>query len=174
MQLKWQWLAAFCLAMLILAPSPLANASSDPQLNVLSFDFTPKIIDTGLSSQTITFTAHLTAQFGIKDTGPGVPTQVQFLSPSGNQGATVLFQTPINLQPGGTAQDGIFVNTMQLPQGSEPGTWVLYVFTLADQANPQNKKYLYQSDISALGFSTTFQVKNTRVIFLPLILRSGH
>jgi uncharacterized repeat protein (TIGR01451 family) len=140
---------------------------------VSSFDIYPTNIDTSGSSKDVIVTARLTDDFsgiGTDDTAAapqmaigGIkasysPTSLWsgaiFVSPSGNQFASVSFQQKDRVS--GTALDGIYKSKMTLPKGSEMGGWKLDHVILSDKAGNINR--LSRSDMAALGFSTDFQI----------------
>ncbi len=171
MAFKRQFIVALFCGILALAWNFQIAHGDDPMLKVLALDFNPKTnIDTRLAPQVITFTAHLTAgPAGIMDISAGVPTQAQFSGPAG--GTTfVFFQYPVNLTSG-TAQDGWYQNTLTLPQHSPVGTWTLAAFVVANKNSPQDIVTYYTSDLTKLGFPTTFTVTNVSFVFLPSIFR---
>jgi hypothetical protein len=102
-------------------PTTLAVTSAfadttPPQL--VSIDFTPKSVDVTSGSQVVTVTAHLT------DDNSGVNyAYFYFYSPSGNQSVAVGFDSSRRVS--GTAQDGIYQNTLTIPKVSESGNWTL-------------------------------------------------
>ncbi|HPR65622.1 MAG TPA: SdrD B-like domain-containing protein, partial [Methanothrix sp.] len=116
--------------------------------DVLSFDFDPKAVDTSTSSQEITATAHLT-----DDLSGFSSASVWFESPSDGQSVGVSLSS--NDRISGDELDGVYVDTMTLPQYSEPGTWKLDYISLTDSVG--NRKRLSGDDAAALGFPTTFR-----------------
>jgi len=126
--------------------------------NVLSFDFTPKAVDTSTSSQEITLTARFT------DDRSGVrSSEVQFLSPSENQ----YVGGWINLISG-SELDGIYEMTMAVPKYSERGTWKLSFLTIVD--NVGNRKWLSKDNLVVLGFPIEFDVTSNEDIQPPNVL----
>ena len=142
---------------LVLQPASAQDADTSAP-NILSFDFGPKAINTATSSQEITFTVHLTDDLsGVWHGGlfgGGTPCQAQFVSPSGNQQATVTFDSP-NKLISGNELDGVYSNKMTLPRYSEQGTWKLGYILLIDDVG--NQKQLSRADAVALGFPTEFR-----------------
>ena len=155
---------------LVLQPASAQDADTSAP-NILSFDFGPKAINTATSSQEITFTVHLTDDLsGVWHGGlfgGGTPCQAQFVSPSGNQQATVTFDSRSNLISGNEL-DGVYSNKMTLPRYSEQGTWKLSSILLVDDVN--NQKRLSRADAIALGFPTEFQVGSAGDTTPPNIL----
>ena len=155
---------------LVLQPASAQDADTSAP-NILSFDFGPKVISTATSSQEITFTVHLTDDLsGVWHGGlfgGGTPCQAQFVSPSGNQQATVTFKSRSNLISGNEL-DGVYSNKMTLPRYSEQGTWKLSSILLVDDVN--NQKGFSRADAIALGFPTEFQVGSAGDTTPPNIL----
>ena len=149
----------------------VGSAGDTTPPNILSFDFGPRAINTATSSQEITFTVHLTDDLsGIWHGGlfgGGTPCQAHFVSPSGNQQATVTFKSPSNLISGNEL-DGVYSNKMTLPRYSEQGTWKLNSILLVDDVN--NQKGLSRAGAIALGFPTEFQVGSAGDTTPPNIL----
>ena len=137
--------------------------------NLIAFEFLPTTIDTSASQQIITFTIRITDDLsGVTD--GGTPSQVRFSSPSGNQLASSVFSHTELVS--GDNLDGIYVNSMTLPQYCERGTWQLEYILLID--NVGNSKWLRKGDINAMGFTTDFLVlgDNAFRVFLPNIQTS--
>jgi len=116
--------------------------------NVLSFDFDPKAVDTSTSSQEITATARLT-----DDLSGFSSASVWFESPSGGQSVGVSLSS--NDRISGDELDGVYEDTMTLPQYSEPGTWKLDYISLSDSVG--NRKRLSEDDAAAFCFPTMFR-----------------
>jgi len=141
---------------MILLGAVCALAQSDTQPpDVMSFDYAPATIDTGLSSQAITFTVHLTDDVSGIHAGPGTPTQAQFKSPSGNQSVTVWFDGEDHLLSGNKL-DGVFSNTVILPRYSESGIWRITSLLLVDEVN--NTLSLNKVSLEGRGFSTEIEI----------------
>ena len=137
------------------------NDTKAPSL--ISFDFEPKMVDTSLSSQTITFTIHVTDDLSGLDHGV-----FDFKSPSGNQHLEG-WLSPYNLITGDKL-DGVYLETVDLPQNSEAGTWRIDDFILYDETN--NQRELDRADLLLAGFPTSFLngIKKP-VLYLPIIYR---
>jgi len=116
--------------------------------DTVSFEFDPKSVGTSTSSQVITVTARLTDDMSGLDRA-----QVRFESPSESQSVSVSFTSSDRIS--GNELDGVYEDTMTLPQYSEPGTWKLDYISLYD--NVGNRKQLSKEDVAALGFPTTFR-----------------
>jgi hypothetical protein len=128
-----------------------------PQL--CSLDFSPKRITTDNSSQTIAVTVRLVDDMsGMSNSVPGYASwgyaSAMFLSPSKSQSASVSFGAWN--RAAGSNLDGVYTNTMNLPQFSETGVWTLANVSLMDAAG--NSTYLESADLSQLGFPTQFAV----------------
>jgi hypothetical protein len=90
--------------------------------------FGPKQLDVTTSAQMIKVGARITDSYtGYSGGG------FQFRSPSGAQAVSGSFM-PDN-RTSGTAQDGVYVTTVTMPQSAEVGTWTLYYVYLYDAAN---------------------------------------
>ena len=115
----------------ILAPSVLADTSTPPQ--VVSLSYSPSSVDVTDGSAAVTFTAHLTDSSDIQ----GASIQLQSRTTSGQS----VFAPPLS-RISGTAQDGIWQTTINLPQGSAAGAWD-YAGSVSDAVN-----HLYFSENS--------------------------
>jgi len=129
--------------------------------NLVGFDFDPKAIDTGTSSQQISFTAHLTddlSGLGCTEISDNIYTcggaHAYFRSPSGQQIASVSF-SPQDLVSG-NGLDGMYASKLTLPKYSEQGTWMLESFSVHDSVG--NDIQLSRNEMAALGFPTEFDV----------------
>lgn len=121
---------------------------------LLAFGFSPTAVDTSTGPAVITLTARLADDVSGVHEGVGTPTQFNFRSPSGSS----LIGGMFNHRASGTQLDGVYRYEMKVPQGSEPGTWVLSSFLLADQAG--NQLRLSGEQVAAFGFPTTFVVRS--------------
>lgn len=134
-----------------LAPSVLSAQESDvtPPL-VVSFDFTPKTIDTRSSPQTVTATGTLS------DDLSGVSfCQVDFTSPSFRQRQFLFFRNP---PTSGTDRNGIYSGSVEFPRFVESGMWTVSVNCFD---NLFNQNSVTTSQLQALGFPTTLTVVST-------------
>ena len=123
---------------------------------LVDFSFTPTSVDTTSGSQTITVTAHITDDLA-GNAGPGYfssPSQVRFVSPSGNQSVWAMMSGHERIS--GTPTDGVYEYTLTLPQFSEQGTWHVAYLMLVDQVG--NTRTLTQSQLEANGFHATIDV----------------
>jgi serine protease len=124
--------------------------TTPPQLQ--SFSLSQSSVDTSSSSQTITLTAHITDDLSGLAGNSGPPSGVSFVSPSGHQSVSAMFNT--SNRSSGTAQDGIYQTTMTVPQYAEPGTWTVQNFILGDQVG--NVQFLDKAQLDAAGMPTSF------------------
>ncbi len=140
--------------------------------NVITFALTPNSVDVSILPQTITITARVTDDLsGVTDGtigGKGAgPSQARFRSPSANQFADVVLAPPHNLVSGDTL-DGIYSNTIVVPQFSESGTWQLQYLMLVDDVG--NTRSLDRNQMIALGFSIDFNVTSASDTEPPNVL----
>jgi hypothetical protein len=134
------------------ASAPLGVDAGPPTL--VDFSFTPTSVDTTSGPQTITVTAHITDDLA-GNAGPGYfssPSQVRFVSPSGNQSVWAMMSGYERIS--GTPTDGVYEYKLTLPQFSEQGTWHVASLMLVDQVG--NTRRLTQSQLEADGFHATF------------------
>jgi hypothetical protein len=131
------------------------SGSSDTTAPTLAdFSFTPNSVDTSTGAQTITVSAHILDDLA-GNAGDGYtssPTQVRFVSPSGQQNVTAMLAGYNRVS--GTATDGYYEYVLTLPRYSEQGTWHIDYMILVDQVG--NTRTLRQTDLQAAGFPTTF------------------
>ena len=123
------------------------NDTTPPEL--VSFDFTPKSIDTRYGPQDVEITLHATdSQTGISSV------DVIFESPSGEQGVAGLL-----LLLAGTVYDGIWKGLATFPQYSVGGTWRIREVRLEDAASHMmNMLVLDTSGLEARGFQAHLEV----------------
>jgi hypothetical protein len=127
--------------------SPMTSALSDSQAPSLAgFGFEPKAI---APNETINFTTHL-----IDDESGLYASAAYFASPSEGQETEVLFGQLSLIS--GSPRDGIYRNSLPLPENAEPGTWRLENITLVDMEG--NRRVLKSREILALGLPTEFRV----------------
>ncbi|MDD3524534.1 MAG: SdrD B-like domain-containing protein, partial [Candidatus Cloacimonetes bacterium] len=119
--------------------------------DIMSFDFSPKAVDTSASSQEITVTARLTDDLSGFSQG-----YFRFQSPSKIQDVGLWFSS--SERTSGNGLDGIYERKITLPQYSEPGTWKLSSVELRD--NVGNSKYISGVEVEALGIPTEFEVES--------------
>jgi hypothetical protein len=112
--------------------------------SLVSFGFSPTVIDVSSGAATITF------NFTAEDDFSGVTYfNAQFRSPSGNQGSGV----GVSLG-GSTTESASLPHTF--PAGTEPGIWTVTKITMHDGVG--NYASLLTGDITALGLPTQFSV----------------
>jgi hypothetical protein len=114
-----------------------------PQLRSLSW--TPSSVNSSTGAQTITVTARITDDMS----GANQP-QLGFQQ--ANSGGNI----PVNWSGriSGTALDGVWQGTVDVPMYSPSGVYVINIFVLYDDVG--NQRIYYPSDLAALGFPTTF------------------
>jgi len=131
-----------------------------PQL--VEFDFTPKVIDTTDGPATITFTMRIT------DDLSGVNNQsdrIFFRSSSSSQAiGGFLYDEADRIS--GDKKDGIYVDTIVLPQYSAPGIWKFEDIVLRDEV--YNSRLLNYDDFVDMGFPVEL-INNHYFSFIPLI-----
>jgi hypothetical protein len=138
-------------------PTAIEKSSVDtrpPEVKSISLSTTS--VNTSSSAQQITVTVRLTDDLAGVSSGQGVSTsQARFVSPSGGQSESVIFSSSRDLLSG-SSLDGVYTDTLELPQFSESGEWKLDSFLLVD--NVGNLRWLDQSEIDSLVLSSTFNV----------------
>ena len=127
-----------------------------------SFAFSPVVVDTSTTSQTILLTARLTDDLsGIGGLGPGGfragGAQAWFWSPSGK--TTLGFSFDGSNRLSGDDTSGVYTNSLIVPRSSEAGIWTLGGFVVSDVAG--NQKRLELAECLRLGFPTRFTVAGT-------------
>jgi len=131
-------------------PTQLTVSSGAPDTSppaLVDFSFTPSTVDVSSGPATVQVTIHAT------DDVSGIDNvSITFLSPSGDQ--RVHFSTR-NLVSG-TINDGVFSDTMTVPQFSEAGTWTTDRVCIRDNLGKDN--CIYNSELQAAGFPTHLTV----------------
>jgi hypothetical protein len=123
--------------------------AAPPEIQSLTFDRTA--IDTSADAQTITLTARLTDDFS------GVTVAYfQFFNRAGQVLVAPFY--PSNLRSG-TALDGIYVGTLNIPRYSAPGTWYVDTASVYDQAG--TRRVQTGSDLAARGMTNSFEQTGT-------------
>jgi hypothetical protein len=130
--------------------------STTPTL--VSFSFTPTVVDTSTQPATITVTACIT------DAGAGVATSsddpfdcsVHFISPSRQQAFARLGWWQF---VSGDTHDATYQSTFALPLHSDQGTWQVKQVHLGDRIG--NQSNMWTADLAAAGFPTTLEVVRT-------------
>lgn len=133
------------------------NSDTSPP-SFISLSFSPDSVDTS-SSNRVQFTARLQDDLsGIApDTGNYdrfSHTRAEFRSPSGRQGFSVIFFSSGRIS--GDAQDGVYTNSVLLPEPREPGVWTLESLSVRDAAG--NQATLSGGQLLALGFPMNLTV----------------
>jgi len=131
-------------------------------LQLVEFDFNPKVIDTTYGPATITFTMRIT------DDLSGVNSQSDRAffesSLSGQKVSALLYDDADRIS--GDKNDGIYVDTIVLPQYSAPGIWKIEDIVLRDEV--YNARLLDYDDFINMGFPVEF-INNHYFSFIPLI-----
>ena len=119
--------------------------AAPPEIRSLVFD--RAAVDTSADAQTITLTTRLTDDFsGVR------VAYFQFYNVAGQVQVAPFY--PSNLHSG-TALDGIYVGTLNLPIHSAPGTWYVDTVSVHDQAG--NVRVQTRSDLAARGMTNSFE-----------------
>jgi hypothetical protein len=135
----------------------------------LSFSFSPDSVDTS-STNRIQFTTRLKDDLsGIApDTGSYdffSYTRAEFRSPSGLQGFSVIFYSTGRIS--GDALDGVYTNSVLLPEFREPGLWTLESISAHDAAG--NQASWSGAKLLALGFPTSLTITGMGDTNAPLL-----
>jgi hypothetical protein len=143
-----------------------ATDVSPPELRELTFS--PAVIDTSASNQTITVTARLIDDLsGIDEPTFELPYagggSMQFSSPSRNQSIGVSLDWRNRVS--GNAIDGVYSSAMTVPKLSEPGIWTLEYATLMDAMG--NWRQMDLAQFLRLDFPNQFIVQGTGDITPP-------
>jgi len=127
----------------------LVTSTSDVEPpSLMSFDFTPKAINTADSESQLTADAHLTDDLsGFSHLG------ARFYSPT--QAQSAYFSISSSDRVSGNANDGVYQDRITIPQYSEQGTWMLSYIYIEDLVG--NTKQLTKDDVVAMGFPTEFR-----------------
>jgi hypothetical protein len=121
--------------------------TSPPTL--LDFSFSPTVLDTSSGPGLVTFTVRLADDLAGVFGG-----HVAFTSPTGASSAGSSFQDPF-ARISGTDLDGVYRETITIPQFSETGTWRLSYVIPIDKAGNQTS---YGADFAERGFPTVLCV----------------
>lgn len=125
-----------------------ANAIDTTPPQISDFSFSPLIIDTTNSSQTVTVTIRATdAETGVREV------VVRFRSLTGNQFLSVFIDSRHRIS--GNSQDGVYRAEATFLQYSKAGTWNVFEIYATDGINYKN---FYSSELAELGFVTELQV----------------
>ena len=128
--------------------------TSPPEIHSLSFS--PSTVDTSSSEQHIVVTAHITDDLaGVAGYSySSSQSQILFYSPSQSQSVVAMLSEGQLMS--GDSKDGTYSYQMVVPQHSEAGQWKVEYLYLVDNVGNQN--YIYENDLIAAGYSTTFEV----------------
>ena len=123
--------------------------------SIISFDFSPKLVDTSAAAQTVTVTANITDDLSGVDFSPDTPSSsfyhgVRFTSPSHGQSVLCCAFSPVWTKTGGTTLSGTWQAPLTIPQFSEQGTWKADVTLLKDAV--QNTLNLTTAQMAATPF----------------------
>jgi hypothetical protein len=136
---------------------PALSSDSQPP-NLLGFDLAPKVIDTSTSSQNITLTAKVVDDWSglraVGGDGSDNVSKVTFVSPTGSQRAVATIN-PSDLISGDDL-DGVYRDSITLPQGSEKGAWMLESLNLMDRGG--NVRTFRRDDLISKGLPAEFLV----------------
>jgi hypothetical protein len=129
--------------------------------DILSASILPTTVDTSTSIQPVTITVHLQDALAGMDslTGPVGYTSsyIAFTSPSRQQAVSaVLWKWN---RTSGDAYDGIYTDTIWMPQYSEPGDWYLQQLVLVDAAG--NQRIIDLAEALDRGLPTQFTVQGS-------------
>jgi large repetitive protein len=125
------------------------DAAPPPEIQSLTFD--RAAVDTSADAQTITLTARLTDDFS------GVTVAYfQFFNRAGQVLVAPFYPSTLR---SGTALDGIYVGTLNMPRYSAPGTWYVDTASVYDQAG--NTRVQTGSDLAARGMTNSFEQTGT-------------
>jgi hypothetical protein len=126
---------------------------------ILSASIIPSTVDTSSSGQLVTITVHLRDVVAGMDAPAGpmgyTVSSIGFTSPSRQQFASASFG-PWN-RASGDAYDGIYTNTIWVPQYSEPGDWYLQQLLLIDAAG--NQRSIDLAEALSRGLPTQITVQ---------------
>ena len=133
----------------------VASNPSDTAAPVLiSFGFSPDIIQTATSSGSVGITLHITDDLSGISSGCA-----RFRSPSGQQYRYACFNDP-DSRTSGNNKDGVYQGSADFPQFSEAGTWHTDAVYAYDRIG--NSRFSYEIDLIAAGFPTTLQVSTSQ------------
>ena len=102
---------------------------------ILSYTFSPTVIDISSSSASVVVTAHVTDVSGVKSA------PIIYIQNNANVSATQ--RTGWFALSSGTAQDGIYSATITIPCGRQPGDWSVFSNSFRDIANNDSKWPVY-------------------------------
>ena len=132
--------------LLMISTIALAQTSDTTPPELVAFDFNPKNIDVTAVPQNVTITAQVT-----DDLSGANSFELTFWSPSGAQSHSAFIP-----RTGGSALDGTYSGTVEIPQFVESGLWTASVMRLSDMVG--NSVSLDTSNLASLGFPTDLTV----------------
>jgi hypothetical protein len=128
---------------------------------IISASISPTMVDTSSTNQPITITVRLRDDLaGLEkpeDFFPGsyLDAGIVFVSPSKRHYVSTGFAA----RTSGDQLDGIYTNSLWLPRYSEPGTWSVYSFSVADAVG--NRKTIGLAEFLDRGLPAEFTVQGT-------------
>lgn len=129
--------------------------------DLMNFEITPDTIDTGTSSQIITFILNITDEMSGFDY-----LYLYLTSPSQQQEHTIIIHSYHVII--GDEYNGIYQVQYTIPQYSESGTWYIRRIDFHDDVT--NIRYVYTQDIIDRGFSPYLYVSGGPDLAIPIIL----
>ena len=145
-----RFLCGFLASVFVLQFSCPAADSTPPVFRSLTLS--PDLVDTSSTQAPITVTASLGGN--LSDLAMA---SVEFRSPSQQQSVRVYFTESNQISAGD--EEGTYENKMWLPQGSEPGEWVIDVAQIVSRSG--GSQWLNLSDCLRLGLFARFMVLST-------------
>lgn len=139
--------------------SAQGNDSTPPEIN--EFSFTPLIINTTNTSQTVTVT--IRAIDAVKGVGL---ISVRFKSLTGSQSQVVFIEMDSRHRISGDSKDGVYRTAVIFPQYSKAGTWQVYEIEVYSATDNWRKTFSV-SDLIARGFVTELQVISDNEDIIP-------
>jgi len=160
----------FPLISLLMVLSLIPNVSADIIIiggsedivppDLVYFEIIPDTIDTGASSQIVTFILQITDEMS------GFNHLIMYLtSPSEQQGHSLLVN--LNDLDDGDEYDGRYISTFEFPQYSESGTWKI---SMRIQDDVTNTRIISPQDILDRGFSPYVYISGGPDLAPPIIL----
>jgi hypothetical protein len=125
--------------------------------HLAGFSISPTVVDGAGTAPAVTVTARITdapAGVGTTPNDPYDGGEAIITSPSGQQFYAWFGYMQVI---GGDTNDATYRCTVVLPANPERGTWLVHQVHLADRVG--NQTNLWQKDLSAAGFPTSFQVQ---------------
>ena len=157
-------LAAFVAGALFSSPAVAQEDTTPPEL--LSFSFTPTMIDVTAGPATVT------ASLRVTDDLAGVSNAVvRFQSPSGQQGTFGSFNECCH-RISGDALDGVYEGSVPFSQFIEAGNWHVVEVELQDRVG--NRRFLDEVDLIDLEFNTELQVGVPQISLSDMTVTEGN